>query len=410
MTRPASPCEAGVDGVVDPVERERRAERARQLEPTRLDVLEHRGERDGRVLRPVERAGEPLLLPDQLERVEVEPQPLRRQADDHGRAAVAGRAERRLDRLGVSDGVEGEVRPVGQLRPEQLAQVVGHRDVRRARDARRVEPCGNGVAGDDRPRARDPCALHHELADAARPDHEHRRAGRHVRRVEDGADPRQDGAAEQGGLVERHGGPERKCDLLRDDDPLGEAAGGRAAVHGRAAVRHPRRAVGQRAVGDRRVERLARRRPPAAAAGAHAARRRPREHDLVAHPERRDRIADLLHDTRALVAEHHGRRAAELPLHLVEVGPADPDRRHADDDLVRTRVVEVQLDDLQGLADRTEERGAGLQSHLHRAQACGRERGRFRISRRDPQRIRTIRLRIRRLQVKRAPPSRPRSS
>jgi hypothetical protein len=70
------------------------------------------------------------------------------------------------------------------------------------------------------------------------------------------------------------------------------------------------------------------------------------------------------------VTEHHRCRATELAAHLVEVGPADPDRRHAHDDLVRPRLVEVELDDLERLADGVEQRCARLQcstSSLNRA-------------------------------------------
>jgi hypothetical protein len=99
----------------------------------------------------------------------------------------------------------------------------------------------------------------------------------------------------------------------------------------------------------------------------------------------------------------------------VEVGPADPDGGHPDDDLVRTGVVEVELDDLQGLADRVEQGGAGLQQ-LTPIEPLGtrpaqrqpsRELGAAGSAQADPGRIR---VRIRRLQVKRALLSRPRRS
>jgi hypothetical protein len=61
------------------------------------------------------------------------------------------------------------------------------------------------------------------------------------------------------------------------------------------------------------------------------------------------------------VTEHHRRRAPELAAHLVEIGPADPDRRHPHDDLVGPRLGEVDLDDLERLADGVEQRGARLQ-------------------------------------------------
>ena len=63
------------------------------------------------------------------------------------------------------------------------------------------------------------------------------------------------------------------------------------------------------------------------------------------------------------MAEHHRRRPLELALHLVEVGAADPDGRHRDDDLVRAGLPQVDLDDLERLPDRPEERRSCLQDN-----------------------------------------------
>ncbi len=91
-----------------------------------------------------------------------------------------------------------------------------------------------------------------------------------------------------------------------------------------------------------------------------AARRRPGEHDLVPDPDRVDRVAGVLDDAGSLVPEHHRRRALPLALYLVEVGAADPDRRHPDDDVVGAGLCQVELDDLERLADCPEEPGPGL--------------------------------------------------
>jgi len=60
------------------------------------------------------------------------------------------------------------------------------------------------------------------------------------------------------------------------------------------------------------------------------------------------------------VAEHHRRRSLPLALDLVQVGAADTDRRHADDDVVGAGLREVELDDLERLADGAEEPGPCL--------------------------------------------------
>ena len=68
----------------------------------------------------------------------------------------------------------------------------------------------------------------------------------------------------------------------------------------------------------------------------------------------------MLDDAGAFVPEHHRRRPLELALDLVEVGAADPDRGHADDDVVGAGLRQVELDDLERLADRPEEPGPRL--------------------------------------------------
>ena len=232
--------------------------------------------------------------------------------------------------------------------------------MRCARAACSLEAGLDRIGDEDRRGAGDPSALHHELADTAGADHEHGRAGGDLRRVEGGADAGEGGAAQQRSLVERDGAPKRQRDLLGDDDPVGEAAGSGAAVDGLSSVRHPCCLIRQRTVDDRCVERPAGRGTTATASGARAARRCPGQHDVVARLHERHRVAHRLDGPGALVAEHHRRRALELALHLVEVGAADPDGRHPDDDLVRARLVQVELDDLERLADSVEERGAGL--------------------------------------------------
>ena len=216
------------------------------------------------------------------------------------------------------------------------------------------------VDDDDRLGAGDPRALHDELAHAARADHERDAARLRARREQHGTDARQRRAAEQRRVAQRHGAAGRQGDLRGDDDPLGPGAGRRAAVHRLAVERHPRRAVDERPVADRAVERHAGGGPAARAVGAVAARRRPREHDLVPDPHRVDRVAGVLDDPGALVPEHHRRRPLPLALHLVEVGAADPDRRHADDDVVRAGLCQIELDDLERLADCPEEPGPRL--------------------------------------------------
>ena len=102
----------------------------------------------------------------------------------------------------------------------------------------------------------------------------------------------------------------------------------------------------------------------AGAVGAVPARRRPGEDDLVTHAYRVDGIPDVLDDARALVPEHHRRRSLPLALHLMEVGAADACRSDANNDVVRAGLRQVELDDLERLADRPEEPGPGLHAPI----------------------------------------------
>ena len=83
----------------------------------------------------------------------------------------------------------------------------------------------------------------------------------------------------------------------------------------------------------------------------------------------------MLDDPGALVPEHHRRRALPLALHLMEIGAADPHRGHADDHVVRAGLGEVELDDLEGLADCPKEPGSSLHPRILSLADGGRRMG-----------------------------------
>src|SRR5206468_257528 len=103
-----------------------------EVEAAGADVIEEHGQRDGRVLGAVDRAGEDALAADELDRIEVEPLPRRREADDDARAAVPRPPEGDRRRLRVTDRVEGVVDAAGELGLHQLLQLVGPGYSRRA--------------------------------------------------------------------------------------------------------------------------------------------------------------------------------------------------------------------------------------------------------------------------------------
>ena len=204
----------------------------------------------------------------------------------------------------------------------------------------RVDDEDLGGAGDPRP-------LDDELADAAGSDHERGEAGLGPRRVQHRADAGERGAAEQRGVLERHVVGERHRGSCGDDDVLGERTRRRAAIDRLAAEREPRPATEQRALADRRGERAARRGPAAAAGAALAAGRRPGEDDAVSLAEPTCVAADGLDHAGSLVPEHDRRRPVPLALVGVQVGAADADGAHPDDDLAGQRLLDVELLDLQ---------------------------------------------------------------
>ena len=87
---------------------------------------------------------------------------------------------------------------------------------------RRPKRAGEGellvreIDGDDLPRPGELRAQHRAQAHAAETHHRNRRAGLDPRGVDDRADPRQHGAAEQGGQVERQLGVDPDAGFARD--------------------------------------------------------------------------------------------------------------------------------------------------------------------------------------------------
>ena len=144
-----------------------RAELGAKVERARADMADEDGQGNRRILGAVDRPGQPLLAPDELRGIELEPGARRRQADDDAQAAVPRPAERHLRRLRVADRIEGVIDAVRKVVLHERAEAVGLRDVRRAETAHELQPLLVGIHADDVTGARDACALDDELADAA---------------------------------------------------------------------------------------------------------------------------------------------------------------------------------------------------------------------------------------------------
>ena len=145
--------------------------------------------------------------------------PVGGQPDDHARAAAARAAQRERGRVGVADRVERVVAAVA--REPRAAPPSRRRAPRRASRPSRSACARRARAridDDDRLGARDARALHHELADAARADDEHRRAGSTRAAKQHRADAGERRAAEQRGLLERDRRRRSAARPLVDDD------------------------------------------------------------------------------------------------------------------------------------------------------------------------------------------------
>jgi hypothetical protein len=73
-----------------------------------------------------------------------------------------------------------------------------------------------------------------------------------------------------------------------------------------------------------------------------------------------DTRADVLDHPGAFVTQHHGQPSGEVALHDVQVGVAQPGVGEPDEHLTLLRPGQVELLDLEGLADLVDDGGGGL--------------------------------------------------
>ncbi len=369
-TRPGTPATLASIASFSSSSGNARPDQRGEVEPSGADVLEQDRHRDGGVRRAVDRAHEVLVPADQLARIEIEPPPRGRQADDHRRPAVHRVAQREQRRRRIADGVERVVDAGEPGLEQRVRQGVGLHGVRRARAQRLRSSLGQRV---DRRRWR-------RLRRGARPGS--RTAPRRRPRPRARTRPRGTRAAKRTAPTPvRAAHPRSAACSSGTPPPVGRATRSSTTTSSDSAPvavprytispssEQPGRAVDERAGSDRPLERKAGRRPPAQAVGADAARGRPREHDLVTRDETLDRAAHLLDDPGALVAQHDRRRPLPLAAHRVQVGAADADRGHAHDHVAGPRLLEIELDDLEGPADPAEDPGAALQRSERRGDA-----------------------------------------
>ena len=206
-----------------------------------------------------------------------------------------------------------------------------------------VELCGLGIAGDDARGPGDARPLDDVESHPSTSNHGDGRSGLYPGDVEDGPDARRDTATGEASEVEG----DVRVDLhelgLPNHRQLRERS---RADHGRdrrAVERQARRAIGHAPIHVVRARFTPAVRDVARSAGV-AAPTRPvqGDDDRVADRDASDVFPHLLHDARALVAEHHGRRGNRaLSFEDVEIGATHARGRQAHYDLTGVGAVDL---------------------------------------------------------------------
>ncbi len=244
-----------------------------------------------------------------------------RQAGTDGDAATGGDLVGKLERAGRARHLEC----AGDAALRELADPLGRVRIRGIHGGGGTQLAGHGqlplvhvdrddVLGIEHARGEQRCQ-----ADAAEPDDGCRRAMRHLRRVDDGTDAGDDGAAEQGSLGERQVGRHSHQGVRGEHRVLREAGHAQVVVHRAVAVVQPSLARQQRARGVRPEARLAQGRPTGRARDAVPAARHECRHYVITALEVRDARAELLDDAGGLVAEHHRHRPRTVAVDHGEV-------------------------------------------------------------------------------------------
>ena len=260
----------------------------------------------------VDRAEDAPLHPRNRARRHGQHRVLARDPDQDRGAAIAGREDGRLHRLSLArrldrvvdaaaadlaDGVRRRFRAPG---PDDAA--------RGAERLRRVDLGLRHVDGDHRLGTDGNRRHQGGEADAAAADHGDPVARPDGGRLPDGADTGRDRAADEGRDVEGDIVRDPNARALGNDAGLGERREEAVVVDALTVAREPARAVHQAGLVHHRPYGRAQLREVANALRALAARRRPRERDVIARRNPGHADADCLDDARALVPEDDGAR------------------------------------------------------------------------------------------------------
>ena len=232
--------------------------------------------------------------------------------------------------------------------------------MRRAELGRIGELVVRKIDGDDLARAGEPRAEHDAKPHAAQANHRDRLARLDFRGVDHRANPGQHRAAEQSGELERQVRVDLDTGFARHHCMGGEGRDAEKVVDRLGLERKAPLAGEQRSRGVGLGGRLAERRPAADAGAAAPAARDKHQHDMIAGFEVAHAFADVLDDSRRLVAERHRdgprpRAVDHRKVRMAEAGAGDLDQR-----LAAARGAKVELHDFERLRLRVGRGEAGL--------------------------------------------------
>ena len=150
--------------------------------------------------------------------------------------------------------------------------------------------------------------------------------------------------------VERHVGRDTNGARFGDDDAVGKARGAEKRRDGLIARAQMRRARGQLVAECHLVEAIAENRASVEARGAHAARRRPAQHDVIVLSDPGDAGADLADDARPFVTEDDRRFHRPVAARGMQIAVTHAGRAHLHEHLAGPRRTEIDRLDREGTA------------------------------------------------------------
>ncbi len=228
--------------------------------------------------------------------------------------------------------------------------VLGIDRVGRAKLARKAELVVGEIDGDDAAGARKHRAEQAGETDAAQPDDRHRAARPDLRGVHHSADAGDDSAAEQRRHVERQGLVDHHDRAAIDHGIFGVARHAGLVVHRLAVVMQTMMTAQQLARRARRHRAFADIGAAFEAAPAAAAAYVEGEADMIARFDVVDAGTDLDDLAGAFVAEHDRRRPRAIAVDQRQIGMAEAGAAHLDQHFAFARRIEIELDDMDGLA------------------------------------------------------------